>query len=546
MSNQKIHLLPEHIIDQIKAGEVIERPANVIKELVENSIDAISTQIDIHVVNNGMDLISIEDNGVGIQHEDLPYAFLRHATSKIDKFDDIYHLFTYGFRGEALASLASIGKIQCTTTHHEQTSQITIEGAKVINHSKLSTKKANGTSMFIRDLFYNTPTRLKFVQSSNTEKNRLNKIIKAFLLTGNHIQYSVKWDDQDKELFPATENLQDRIKRVFNIKDHIDLVHFEQEYDDYQVSLFFTENSSRGLSNKNQFIFINGRFIVDKKIHNIVVNCLNYYWKFGEQGHYAIYINVPPEEIDVNVHPNKTLIKFYLPAKVFSLISATIKQGLQPHTKRSESIIDNDSSMQQFTQEELIKDNSIAFKDLNFTDEDFQERVFHHISETNIQDSTLSEIFKLTNNFYLLNHKIKYIVNLKTMITYYLLENFKNEQIEVVPLLISEPFQVEDSKKIKLDGLLALGFELDPLDAKTIVLRTIPSFFNSIPFKSLVQLLISHSEEIKLDKILPQADYSNTSTFVVRDLLSKYSITQLIEISAVIELDDIALNRFFR
>lgn len=546
MSNQKIHLLPEHIIDQIKAGEVIERPANVIKELVENSIDANSSQIDIHVVNNGMDLISIEDNGVGIEHDDLPYAFLRHATSKIDKFDDIYHLFTYGFRGEALASMASIGKIQCTTTHDNQTSQITIEGAKVINHSKLSTKKENGTSMYIRDLFFNTPTRLKFVQSSNTEKNRLNKIIKAFLLTGNHIQYSVKWDELDKEIYPATEKLENRIKRVFNIKDHIDLVHFEQEYDEYQVSLYFTENSSRGLNNKNQFIFINGRFIVDKKIHNIIVNCLNSYWKFGEQGHYAIYINVPPEEIDVNVHPNKTLIKFYLPAKVFSLISANIKQGIQARPKSIQNNQIDDLADQSYTQEELLQEQSIEFKDLNFSDEDFQERVFHHIADGNNTSNSMGEVFKLTNNFYLLNFKSKYLLNSKLLIAHYLTDHFKADQIDVVPLLISEPFQVDDCDKIKLDELLKIGFELDPLDKKTLVLRTVPSFFNSIPFKSVVELMIQSSENLKLEKILQSADFSNISMFVVRDLISKFSISHLIEMKIAIELDENTLTRFFK
>jgi len=170
MTPSNIKLLPEHLIDQIKAGEVIERPASIVKEVIENAIDAGATQIDVHIENNGMDLISIKDNGHGMSIDDLPYAFCRHATSKISRFEDIYSLHSFGFRGEALASLASVGRVSCVSVPRANTEnggKIEIHGGKEI--SRVPYKGgAPGTSLYVKDLFFNTPVRMKFIRSSSS------------------------------------------------------------------------------------------------------------------------------------------------------------------------------------------------------------------------------------------------------------------------------------------------------------------------------------------------------------------------------------------
>lgn len=541
MSQHQIHLLPEHIIDQIKAGEVIERPANVIKELLENSLDAGSTKVDVHIRENGLELISVEDNGHGIKHNDLPYAFLRHATSKINRFEDIYHLFTYGFRGEALASLSSIGKVQCLSTTEDESSQIIIEGAQVKSHSKLRDNHGHGTSMFIKELFYNTPARLKFVQSAKSEKNRLSKMFKSFLLTSPHIAFSIKWDDEEKKIYPAEENLIPRIKKAFSLKDHIEVLHFEQEYEDYQVSLFFTKESSHGYANKNQFIFINGRYVVDKKIHNIICNCLSSLWPFGEQGHYSIFINLPPEEIDVNVHPNKTMIKFYMPAKVFSLISATIKTGL------STTQIPERQNMPQshIPQSELPNlDESFDFKDLKERpQEDFQQRVFDHIENTD--QGQAPTLYKLSSQFFVYDTDRKYLLDSYKLIHNYLIRSFQKESLEVIPLLISEPFKVDRSSAVDLEDLYKKGFELDALDEKTLVLRTIPSFFNSLPFKQLIENILN-SKGKPIESIIQKTDFDGVSPFVINNLVSQIDIGTLLESNIVIPLDNNLLAKLFK
>lgn len=177
--SSRIHLLPEHLVDQIKAGEVIERPANLIKEILENSLDAEAKNISIHLVGGGMELIALEDDGRGMSFADLPYAFCRHATSKIDKFEDLYNLGSYGFRGEALASIASIARVTCVSHPSDPAiagGRIVINAGETQSHQSLESDQ-QGTSLFIKDLFYNTPARLKFIKSMTSEKNALRRTL---------------------------------------------------------------------------------------------------------------------------------------------------------------------------------------------------------------------------------------------------------------------------------------------------------------------------------------------------------------------------------
>ncbi|MBT4791013.1 MAG: DNA mismatch repair protein MutL, partial [Halobacteriovoraceae bacterium] len=220
-SLSKINLLPEHIIDQIKAGEVIERPSTLIKEIIENSVDANSTKIEIHLRENGLELISIIDNGFGISHQELPLAFCRHATSKINHFEDLYHLSSYGFRGEALASIASISRVTCESQTKNGWGLIKISGGETLTYQhEAQANTETGTQLFIKDLFYNTPVRMKFIQSKTSEKNHLKKILNSFLLTQYQIEFSIKWDDKEKEYYQPRTNPADRIKDVlFKNKD---------------------------------------------------------------------------------------------------------------------------------------------------------------------------------------------------------------------------------------------------------------------------------------------------------------------------------------
>ncbi|EQC51379.1 DNA mismatch repair endonuclease MutL, partial [Bacteriovorax sp. DB6_IX] len=348
--NNRINLLPEHLIDQIKAGEVVERPANVLKELLENSIDAGASEVKITLKENGLDLIAIEDNGNGMYYEELPYAFCRHATSKINSFEDIYKLNTFGFRGEALASISSVSRISCHSAPQddlEQGGKLIIHGAQTVEHAYYKPSKS-GTSLYVKDLFYNTPVRLKFVKSKISEKNALKRIINAFLISYPHVKFFVTWDDKDREIYPPF-SMEEKAKRITNVigpkKTPINLMEANNSYLNNSIRCFVSKESSKGNAGKHHYLFVNNRLFTDKKIHQIIIRNMEKYWNFGETGHYIIELTVPEHEIDVNVHPNKTLIKFLKANEVFSLISASIKK-LISENQRDDFDIENSPTME--------------------------------------------------------------------------------------------------------------------------------------------------------------------------------------------------------
>ena len=211
LQSSSIKLLPEFLIDQIKAGEVIERPANLVKEVIENAIDAQAKKIEIHLVNNGLKQITIRDDGKGIAFEDLPYAFCRHATSKIEKFQDLYSLDSFGFRGEALASIASVAQVTCISRQRNQAQggQFSIAGGQSAKQDHIPQEGIPpGTLLVIKELFFNTPVRLNFIKSQVSERNALLRILHSFFISHPQITFHLKWDREEKSIFPPTDRLQ--------------------------------------------------------------------------------------------------------------------------------------------------------------------------------------------------------------------------------------------------------------------------------------------------------------------------------------------------
>ena len=216
-----IRLLPEHLIDQIKAGEVIERPANVLKELLENALDAGATQIDIEIKDNGLTLLRVSDNGSGIPASELAVAFGRHATSKINRFEDLYRLSSFGFRGEALPSIASVARLECVSWTKESKTGASLRFEGGMQGEVLSVNKSgkdHGTIMTVQDLFFNTPARLKFLQSATSEKNWLKKFFYAFAITYPTVGFSLQWDQDERLIYPSTSSSLERIRQFFSSK----------------------------------------------------------------------------------------------------------------------------------------------------------------------------------------------------------------------------------------------------------------------------------------------------------------------------------------
>lgn len=535
-TQQTIHLLQEHIIDQIKAGEVIERPSTLLKEIIENSIDAGSKNIHIEIQENGLDLISIEDDGHGINPSELPLAFCRHATSKISRFEDLYSLGSYGFRGEALASIASISRVSCDTKTANSQGQFKIEGGETLLHETSETQTGKtGTKLFIKDLFYNTPARMKFIQSATTEKNKLKKILNAFLLTNPQIGFTIKWDMGDKDFYSSVteSDFEKRITETLFPNKKTSFFHNENSYDGLRVKLYLTKASSRGNAHKKNFIFVNDRFIQDIQLHKIILNSAQNLWTEGESGSYIVKIDIPSDEIDVNVHPNKTIIKFYKPGKVFSLVSSTIKQI------ETEQSLERASTLPQETQNKLFEDadspRDFNYREFNFSNESQTQAYFDELHGTNTTEySKVFEILKRFSKFCLtkFNNDL-FIVSLPNLVRADLAKIIENlDPTDVIPLLVSRPIEIKDNFDQKsIDYLMDLGFECDHLKGgKSILLRSFPKAVQNYPYITMVDNYL-HTKNLDLKKIteydFQEIGFDHISDIYIAELILKMSPTDL-------------------
>lgn len=323
-----IVLLDELTINQIAAGEVIERPANVVKELIENSIDAGATSIFAEVQNGGITYIRITDNGKGIARDDVELAFERHATSKIRKAADLIKVSTMGFRGEALASIAAIAKIELVTRtkNEELGTKIIVEGGKII--SKEDCGAPLGTTITIRELFYNTPVRYKFLKKDFTEGGYIESSVERIALM--HPEIAFKLINNKKEIISTSgnESMTDVIYNIFGKDIATNSVDVDFEYENIRVTGRVGKAEIARSNRSNQMFYVNGRFIKDKTLSAAAEEAYKTIIPNGKFGFCVLNLNIDPELVDVNVHPAKLEVRFSEEGKVFKAIHYAIKNTL--------------------------------------------------------------------------------------------------------------------------------------------------------------------------------------------------------------------------
>ena len=480
----KIDLLPEHLIDQIKAGEVIERPGSLIKEILENAVDAGSTRLELTLKNNGLDLISLKDNGHGMSFSDLPLAFHRHATSKITRFEDLYRLNSFGFRGEALASIASISRLQCSSFNKEEPegAEIRFEGGQTIFHGKrMKSGFEHGTELVIRDLFFNTPARLKFIQSQTAEKTFIKKIVYAFIGSHPEIEFHLKIDDEEKEIIPQHQDLKERILYL-SPKGKGLLLSSERFYENNEVTVYLLPASIKAPA-KWQNIYINDRFILDKQLHRVMTNAIQA--SFGDDDyHYLVFFYLPVDSIDVNVHPNKTVIKCMEASKMISLLTSTVREMAQSKTVKESSGVSAPHPANFFQQMEPGQ-NGLLQERHHYNMEGF-------FSPHQLPGPGHNDLIWL-GQFFLKNSSTGWLaVHAGRLLHQFVTEKIKTPST-VTPLLVSEPYSSKGISKDKILTLSEAGFEIDYLNPETLVLRSIPDWFNGFPLKEIVQKLLNNS-----------------------------------------------------
>lgn len=322
-----IQLLPDHVANQIAAGEVVQRPASVVKELIENAVDAKATDIKLIAKDAGKTLIQVIDNGIGMSVTDARLCFERHATSKLKHAEDLFAIHTKGFRGEALASVASIAHVEMKTkqAHEDLGTHIVIEGGKFT--SQEPTVTPNGTSFAVKNLFFNIPARRNFLKSENVELRHVIDEFQRVALTHPNIHFTFIHNGSEVFNLPAS-NLRQRIVAVFGGKTNEKLVPIQEETEIVKIQGFVSKPEFAKKNRGEQFFFVNQRFIKSGYLHHAVMSAFEGLLKDASQPAYFIYLEVPPHAIDINIHPTKTEIKFDDEHALYAILRSTVKHSL--------------------------------------------------------------------------------------------------------------------------------------------------------------------------------------------------------------------------
>ncbi len=322
-----IQLLPDHVANQIAAGEVVQRPASVVKELMENAIDAGAGEIKLVLKDAGKTLIQVIDNGVGMSPTDARLSFERHATSKIKTAEDLFNLHTKGFRGEALASIAAIAHVELKTKIEsaEIGSRIVVEGSEVVTQEAVVAVK--GTTISVKNLFYNIPARRNFLKSNPVETRHIIDEFHRVALAHPAISFQMIHNGGDVFNLPES-NLRQRIVHILGSKTNEKLVPVSEETDIVKVKGFVLKPEFAKKSRGEQFFFVNDRFIKSSYLHHAVASAFDGLIRTEHHPGYFLYLEVDPHSIDINIHPTKTEVKFEDEHAIYAMLRSTVKHSL--------------------------------------------------------------------------------------------------------------------------------------------------------------------------------------------------------------------------
>jgi len=397
----KIKILPENLSNKIAAGEVVERPASVVKELVENALDAEATRIIIEVEKGGRSLIRVSDNGVGMGHDDALLAIERYATSKISTDDDLFAIRTLGFRGEALPSIAAVSRFKLITRNHtaDTGTEVMVDGGKIKNVSEVGAPE--GTMITVKQLFFNTPARRKFLKTAGTEMSHIADIVARIALGHPEVQFRLIHNDKVVKSWPLVSQHLDRVADVLGKDCRQDLHPIEIARNGVSISGWIcsprvTRRTSRGL-----YIFVNGRFVRDRSIQHGVFQGYAQRLVKGQFPIAAVFIKVPFDQVDVNVHPTKNEVRFVNPHQVHEAVKSAIAQTLyeidrlswrpenhpqSPEALETSRVGESISSFKAANREAVKGDFGFRISDFGFEGGEQKTEDKRQISESGAQD----------------------------------------------------------------------------------------------------------------------------------------------------------------
>lgn len=333
-----IRILPQNLINQIAAGEVIERPSAVLKELVENALDAGADRIEIMALNGGKSYLSILDNGKGIGYDDLSLAFQRHATSKLED-DNLFNICSFGFRGEALASIASVARVKLASRKEGESEswEISVEGGNFLGVKPCAKKQ--GTFIEVKDLFFATPARLKFLKSDFFELSALKEVLKHFALSHPHVYFSLKDDKKILLEYLPQNDLEKRIEKVLGIEFQKNMCPLKAAVDDISLNGFIGLPTFNKATTSEQYFFVNNRYVKDKILYAALRGAYAGFLSSDRYPVVVLFLTVPKDCIDVNVHPCKTEVRFINASYIKNFMMSQINTLLTESSNRVSSTI---------------------------------------------------------------------------------------------------------------------------------------------------------------------------------------------------------------
>ena len=341
----KINVLDARVYNRISAGEVVERPASIVKELVENSIDAGAKNIRVEIEDGGIKNITVIDDGCGIEKDDLTTAFLPHATSKIKNVEDLDNIMSLGFRGEALASISSVCQVKLSSKIADNPVGYSIKVNGGIFEKVVEVAKSNGTTISCSNIFFNTPVRAKFLRKPKTEESEITHLIERFMLSNSNISFQYYVDG--KQVYNTTScSMQDIIYAIYGKEVYDNLIEVNYEEDGFKIGGFITKPKISKSNRTYQTLFVNGRCVENFLISNAVQGVYESFLMKGRFPIYILSITLPADCVDVNVHPSKREVKFDNPNKMFSMVRRAVEKALLS-VDQIQNFISNSSQYQE-------------------------------------------------------------------------------------------------------------------------------------------------------------------------------------------------------
>ena len=519
-----VKILPTEVSNKIAAGEVVQRPSSVLKELLENSVDANSSKITIIVKNAGKNLIQVIDDGDGMSRRDMHSSFVKHATSKINKIDDVFSISSMGFRGEALAAISSVSMIEMTSSKADENDGyfIEINGGEIINENELNVDK--GTSIKVKNIFFNVPARRNFLKSDFVELRHIMHVFHNIAISHHGIEFS--FINNDEEIFYLKkESLKKRIISIFGEKIREHLVPIDEKTQIANLTGFILKPEYAKKSRSTQYIFVNNRSIKSQFINHSIFSSFEGLLRDGFYPGYFLFITMDPVKIDVNVHPNKTEIKFDDDQHLYSIINSSVKHCLGIYQVTPVLDFEKDSSMD-ISYNHVNSDPKTPTIEVDsefnpfkvFNEENFMKKnsdIELKNTQSDIIDNSTSKIFQIFN---------KYIVSTSTSSLIIINQNLAHQRILYEDFLKSIfesssksqklliPFEITLSisqlilfKKI-ITEFSSLGFEYELLDS-LLTITSVPLQLENNSIEEIIDEILNDDNDFDKSKNLSYSDF---------------------------------------